>query len=183
MLAIRWYGQSRRQAHDSVNRADLFVALYQNVTRASDAARMLKAYMQQSLFQNAKPDVQRVIAAMDARDELDGANFEFLLTFIQRGKSAEKKKQAFKSLFALMYKLPKSRNLQKTLVNAHILKMEHICDGQDVSSLSPHCYHSARHTHGLLGTVRKPPSPPPRTACAADGMLTSPQLACFGYRS
>lgn len=118
-------------AHDSVNRADLFVALYQNVTRASDAARMLKAYMQQSLFQNAKPDVQRVIAAMDARDELDGANFEFLLTFIQRGKSAEKKKQAFKSLFALMYKLPKSRNLQKTLVNAHILKMEHICDGQD----------------------------------------------------
>ena len=39
-------------AHKSVDRADLFIGLYQNVAKAGDAARMLKAFMHQSLFRN-----------------------------------------------------------------------------------------------------------------------------------
>jgi len=118
-------------AHKSVDRADLFIGLYQNVAKAGDAARMLKAFMHQSLFRNGKPDAVKVITAMDARDEVDCANFEFLLNFTMRGKKTAASKEAFKKLFALMYKLPRSQNLPRTLVRAYISKMQFLCDGPD----------------------------------------------------
>ena len=196
-------------AHTSVDRADLFIGLYQNVAKAGDAARMLKAYMLQSLFHNvsdfntiwkrchtsralghtlaysargcwvlswclqpgdvpdsrlqAKPDARKVIDAMDARDKVDCANFEFLLNFTTKGKTAASK-EAFKMLFALIYKLPQSSNLPRTLVRAYISKMQFMCDGPDVSTHLPLFY---RFFNPPASTVLwqyrpspKPPHPP-----------------------